>query len=43
MFDPGSGGDPAPTHSERSWPVNEAAALATAAVSIGRGMTVSMR
>jgi anti-sigma regulatory factor (Ser/Thr protein kinase) len=32
MFDPGSGGDPAPTHSERSWPVNEAAALATAAV-----------
>src|SRR6516164_7978052 len=33
MFDPGSGGDPAPTHSERSWPVNEAAALATAAVS----------
>ena len=33
MFDPSSGGDPALTHSERSWPVNEAVALATAAVS----------
>jgi anti-sigma regulatory factor (Ser/Thr protein kinase) len=30
MFNPGRGGDPAPTHSARPWPVNEAAVLATA-------------
>ncbi len=30
MFEPGSGEDPAATHSERPWPVNEAAVLAAA-------------